>query len=596
MVEIKQREAMDPAYQWDLSSVFESDETFELSLESLKEQLPEVTAFKGRLSESPEVLADAIDTLENYSRQLHTLYVYTSLKRDQDQGNDTYQRYEAQASQLLSEYAAATSFFQPELLAIDPEELEDFIRRSERLQFYRHYLEDATRQRKHVLSPAQEKLLAQAREVLSAHSDTFSLLNNADLSFGTIKDEAGQEVPLTHGSYSKYMESTDRRVRRDAFEGLYAQYEQFKNTFASLVSTQMKSGNFRAKARHYDSARQAALDSHNISEDVYDTLVDTVNEALPLLHEYVALRKDMLGLDTLEMYDMYTPLLGDPPISFTYDEAKDVVLKALAPLGSDYTAILTRAFDEKWIDVYENKGKRSGAYSSGSYDTKPYILMNWQDGLNSLYTLVHELGHSVHSELSNTHQAYVYSNYPIFLAEIASTTNENLLTQYLLDTYQDKETQAYVLNHFLDGVKGTVFRQTQFAEFEHFMYTQEAAGEPLTAQFLSKHYQELNAKYYGSSVNSDSQIALEWARIPHFYYNYYVYQYATGFSAATYFAQGILKGEAGMLESYVNFLKSGSKDYPIAIMQEAGLDMTQTDYIQATLNAFNERLQAFKAL
>lgn len=365
---------------------------------------------------------------------------------------------------------------------------------------------------------------------------------------------------------------------------------------ASILSTTVKTNNFNAKVRHYDSARHASLSRNNIPESVYQTLLDTVGNRLDLLHRYVALRKDLLKVDQLEMYDMYTPLLGDAPIKFTYEEAKEVTLKALAPMGEEYLAIISEAFEERWIDLYENKGKRSGAYSSGTYDSKPYILMNWQDNVNWLYTLVHELGHSAHSYLTHQYQPYVYGDYSIFLAEIASTTNENLLTSYLLDTYEEPHIRLYILNHFLDGLKGTMFRQTQFAEFEHLMYQSDAEGIPLTQQYLSDEYERINEKYYGPAVNSKSEIAIEWSRVPHFYYNYYVFQYATGFAAATAFADKIVTGDQATLEAYLGFLKSGSSQYPIDTMNKAGLDMTQSDYIDATLDVFEARLNEFEAL
>ncbi|MGO3212452.1 MAG: oligoendopeptidase F, partial [Ruoffia tabacinasalis] len=448
----------------------------------------------------------------------------------------------------------------------------------------------------HVLPPEQELLLASASEVFGGATRIFGYLNNADFQFPTVKDSEGNDVQLTHGLYGKLLESTDRRVRKDTFEGFYSVYQQFENTLAQTLTTEIKTHNYNAKVRGFESARAAALFTNNIPESVYDTLLETVESRLNLLHRYVDLRKSLLNIDDLEMYDMYTPLLGEPPIAFTYEEAKEITLNALQPLGEEYLEIIRNAFDEQWIDVYENKGKRSGAYSSGTYDSKPYILMNWQDSLNSLYTLVHELGHSAHSYLTHANQPYEYGSYSIFLAEIASTTNENLLTNYLLRTYDDKDIQRYVLNHFLDGLKGTVFRQTQFAEFEHFIHDQDGNGQPLTAEFLSENYQKLNAKYYGPSVNSDSEIKNEWSRIPHFYMNYYVFQYATGFAAATAFADRIADGDKEALNSYLGFLKSGKSQYAIDTMKTAGLDMTKRDYIEQTLDVFEQRLAEFEAL
>ncbi|MBK0347778.1 oligoendopeptidase F [Aerococcaceae bacterium zg-ZJ1578] len=593
---LKTREEMDVQYTWDLSSMFESDAEQEAELETIKALLPEVAALSGTLSQSSEHLADAIDAYLALSRKISKAYVYAHLKNDQDTANATYQELNARTLQLYSQVEEATAFFSPEINSIEEETLKAFIEGNERLQAYAQFLDNITRKRAHVLSKEAETLLAQAGEIFQGASSTFSLLNNADLVFPEIEDENGNKVQLSHSLYGKLLESSNRRVRKDTFEQFYSVYNQFKNTMASVLSNNIKVNNFNAKVRGFNSARHAALFNNNVPESVYDTLLDTVGKRLNLLHRYTALRQQLLGIDDLQMYDMYTPLLGEAPIEMTYDEAKEITMKALAPLGEEYLAIMEEAFNERWIDLYENKGKRSGAYSSGMYDTKPYILMNWQDNVNWLYTLVHELGHSAHSYLTHKYQPYVYGNYSIFLAEIASTTNENLLTAYLLDKYEDPAVRLYILNHFLDGLKGTIFRQTQFAEFEHFMYTSDAAGQPLTQQFLSDNYRELNKKYYGEAVNSDSEIALEWSRIPHFYYNYYVFQYATGFSAATAFSKAILEGETGALERYLGFLKSGSSQYPIDTIKTAGLDMTQSDYIDAALDVFETRLNEFEAL
>lgn len=594
--QIKTRDQVEEAYTWDLTAMFADDAAWEQELTELQEKLPKLAAVQGSLSESPEQLTGAIEVLLDTQRSLEKIYVYASMKNDQDQNNTTYQTLDARAMQLYSQYAQTVAFFEPELLAIPEETLSKWIEENDSLAFYRQMLEDKTRFRVHVLSQEEELLLAQASEIFDGANKTFGLLNNADLVFPAIEDENGQQIQLTHSLYGKMLESSDRRVRQDTFKAFYSVYDQFKNTMASVLSTQIKTNNYKAKVRRFNSAREAALFRNNIPESVYDTLLSTVENRLSLLHRYVALRKELLKVDNLEMYDMYTPLLGDAPIKFNYEEAKEITLKALAPLGDDYVSIMQEAFDERWIDLFENKGKRSGAYSSGTYDSKPYILMNWQDNINWLYTLVHELGHSAHSYLTHKHQEYAYGDYSIFLAEIASTTNENLLTNYLLETYQEPHVRLYILNHFLDGLKGTMFRQTQFAEFEHFMYESDANGQPLTQQFLSDNYREMNAKYYGPSVNSDSEIALEWTRIPHFYYNYYVFQYATGFAAATAFSNWILAGKEGALEKYLGFLKSGSSQYAIDTMKTAGLDMTQSDYIDAALDVFENRLNEFETL
>ncbi|WIK67619.1 oligoendopeptidase F [Globicatella sanguinis] len=587
---------MNELYTWDLTSMYADDAAQEADAEAVKAMFPKLAEFSGKLAEGPEVLADALDLIGEAARKMSNVYVYAHLKNDQDATNSTYQEMYAKATQLYGQFGETVAYFEPELNTIPEATLTQFIDENDRLKHYQQHLDNMGRGRAHVLPQEQELLLAQASEVFQGASNTFGLLNNADLVFPTIKDEEGKEVQLTHSLYSKFLESSDRRVRKETFEKFYSVYDQFKNTMASILSTSIKVNNYDAKVHKFESARQAALFTNNIPESVYDTLVDTVNKRLDLLHRYVGLRKELLGLEDLEMYDMYTPLLGDAPIKMTYEEAKSITLEALAPLGEEYLAIMREAFEDRWIDLYENKGKRSGAYSSGTYDSKPYILMNWQDNVNWLYTLVHELGHSAHSYLTHKNQPYTYGSYSIFLAEIASTTNENLLTAYLLDKYEDPQVRLYIINHFLDGMKGTVYRQTQFAEFEHFMYQSDAAGQPLTQQFLSDNYRELNRKYYGEAVNSDSEIALEWSRIPHFYYNYYVFQYATGFSAATAFSKAILEGQEGALDKYLGYLKAGRSQYPIDIIKTAGLDMTQSDYIDAALDVFEQRLNEFEAL
>lgn len=590
--EVKPRNEVDSEFQWDLTSIFPDDRAFENALSGFPKKADAFQDYKGTLDQGADQVVTVLEALLAVSRELESLYVYAHLKHDQDTGDNKYLTYNSQAGALLAQVSEKISWFEPEVLAVS----EDVQKTLEDHSEYGHFFRELFAKKAHVLSPNEEALLAGASEIFGVSSTTFSLLNNADLKFGKVKDEEGNDVTLSHGSYGVLLESADRSVRENAFKQLYATYEGVKNTNASLMSGNIKGHNYTAKIRHYDSARQKALDNNNIPESVYDTLVDTVRKNTNLLHEYVALRKDMLGLDDLQMWDMYTPLTGDAPVKFTYEEAKEITFKALAPLGDQYLKDLAKAFDEKWIDVYENEGKRSGAYSSGAYDTNPYILLNWQDSLNDLYTLVHELGHSMHSYYTRSNQPYVYGDYSIFVAEIASTTNENLLTSYLLDTIEDKDAQIYILNHYLDGVKGTIFRQTQFAEFEKFMHESDANGQPLTADFLSENYFELNKAYYGPSIGEDKTIALEWSRIPHFYMNYYVYQYATGFSAANTLAKRLVEGEDGAVDKYLTYLKSGSSDFPINVMQKAGIDMTNATYIEETFAQFEQRLAELKGL
>ncbi|MDB6352550.1 oligoendopeptidase F [Trichococcus sp. K1Tr] len=581
---------------WDLTAIFATDEAFEKALDELAGAVPFVKALQGSIGSSSQSLLKGIEEVLKINQKLERVYVYSHLKNDQDTADNLYQNLHDKAISILTSVSEATSWFEPEILEIPEDELEKYLAENEQLQPYAHLLDSLTSAREHVLSAREEELLAGAGEIFAAPSKTFSVLNNADITFPTVKNEEGQDVQLTHGLYGQLMESPDREVREGAFKALYQTYEGLKNTFATTLSTNVKAHNYKAKVHKYESARAAALANNHIPEAVYDTLLQVVNEHLPLLHRYVDLRKELLGVEELHMYDMYTPLTGEAPIKYSIEAATEETLKGLQPLGEDYLAILQEAFGNRWIDWLENEGKRSGAYSSGAYDTNPYILMNWQDSLNQLYTLVHELGHSVHSYLTRKNQPYVYGDYSIFLAEIASTTNENILTDYLLKTQTDPKVRIYILNHYLDGFKGTIFRQTQFAEFEHYIHQQALAGVPLTQDFMTSYYAELNAKYYGPTVEKDPEIGIEWTRIPHFYYNYYVYQYATGFSAATALAKRIVEGEEGALEKYLSYLKAGNSDYPIEVMKKAGVDMTQSAYIEDAMKVFEERLNELEQL
>jgi oligoendopeptidase F len=599
MSETKQlptREEVAEASTWDLTKIFVDDSAFEAAFKELQEELTHASSYKGTLKNGGAAFLAALEYVLDVSRKLEKLYVYSHLKNDQDTANTTYQALYARASSLLAQTSEAISWLEPELLTLSDDVIWGYFEEEPNLAIYRHFVKQTVDNRAHVLPAEQEALLAAAGEIFGSPSNTFSVLNNADLVFPTIEGEDGEKIQLSHGIYGQLLESTDRRVREDAFKGLYSVYEQFRNTFASTLSANIKAHNYKAKVRKFQSAREAALSSNHIPESVYDTLVAVVNQNLPLLHRYMALRKRLLNVDELHMYDVYTPLLGEAPISYTYEQAIEKAVQALEPMGEEYLAIVKEAFTNRWIDVVENKGKRSGAYSSGAYDTLPYILMNWHDTLDQLFTLVHEMGHSVHSYFTRSNQPYVYGDYSIFLAEIASTTNENILTEHLLETETDPRVRAYVLNHYLDGFKGTVFRQTQFAEFEHFMHVEDAKGTPLTSEFLSDSYGNLNKKYYGDALEIDPEIRLEWSRIPHFYYNYYVFQYSTGFSAASALAGKILSEGPEALENYLNYLKAGSSDYPIEVMKKAGVDMTKADYLEDAMKMFEKRLNELEAL
>ncbi|MFD1852115.1 oligoendopeptidase F [Oceanobacillus bengalensis] len=594
--ELPKRTEIPEEKTWRLEDIFETDEVWNAEFKKLQEEIPAISEYQGKLSESADTLFELLTLQDKISERLGKLYTYAHMRYDQDTTNSSYQAMNAQAENVLTQAGSTMSFVVPEILAMDEGKIEAFVEEKEELELYKKTLDEITRQRPHVLSEKEEVLLAEASEALSTASQTFGMLNNADLTFPAVTDENGEEVDLTHGRYSRFLESKDRRVREEAFKAMHDTYGKFKNTFASTLGGNVKTHNFSAKVRNYESARQAALDNNNIPEAVYDNLVEAVNEKLPLLHRYTELRKKVLKLDELHMYDLYTPLVKDVEMKVTYEEAQDYVLKGLTPLGEEYTNIVKEGFDNRWIDVEENKGKRSGAYSSGAYGTNPYILMNWQDNVNNTFTLAHEFGHSVHSYYTRKNQPFRYGNYSIFVAEVASTCNEALLNDYLLNNLEDEKEKLYILNHFLEGFRGTVFRQTMFAEFEHDIHVRAQNGEALTADKLTEIYYDLNKKYYGEAVVSDEEIGLEWARIPHFYYNYYVYQYATGYSAATSLANQILTEGESATKRYLDFLKAGSSDYPIEVLKKAGVDMTSKEPILAALDVFEEKLNEMEKL
>lgn len=596
MKELPKRSDIPEERTWKLEDIFETDDIWEEELEQLKKDIPEMTAFNGKLNESADMLYNALKLQDELSERLGKLYTYARMRYDQDTTNSFYQALNSKAETLLTLASSSMSYLVPEILTIDEATLDNYLKEKEELRLYEHTLKEITRQRDHILSEKEEVLLAEASEPISSSSQTFSMLNNADLTFPSIQDENDEEVDLTHGRYIGFLESANRRVREDAFKAMYQTYGKFQHTFASTLTGNVKKDNFIAKVRNYDSARQAALDNNNIPEQVYDNLVEVVNEKLPLLHRYAALRKKVLELDELHMYDMYTPLIQDVDMKISYEKAQEYVLESLQPLGDEYVEIIKEGLENRWIDVEENKGKRSGAYSSGSYGTNPYILLNWQDSVNDLFTLTHELGHSVHSYLTRKHQPFRYGNYSIFVAEVASTCNEALLNDYMLNHLTDEKEKLFLLNHFLEGFRGTLFRQTMFAEFEHDIHKRLQNGEALTSEKLTEIYYDLNKKYFGDDVVSDEEIGLEWARIPHFYMNYYVYQYATGYSAATALASKILSEEEGAVDRYLNFLKAGNSDYPIEVLKKAGVDMTSKQPIIDALDVFEEKLNEMENL
>lgn len=592
---VKKREAIAENYKWDLTTIFATDEAFELELADASTALDDARALAGTLTDSAENLLAVTETELALMQRVEKLYVYASMKNDQDTMVSLYQEYQAKVTALYAKFNEVFAFYEPEFMTLSQETFAQFVIDQPKLQTYGHFFEQLFDRKAHVLSSAEEALLAGASEIFGAGAETFEILDNADIVFPTITDMQGQEVQLSHGNYISFMESSNRDVRKASYQALYSIYEQYQHTYAKTLQTNVKVHNFTAKTRHYQSAREAALSSNHIPESVYDTLVQAVNEHLPLLHRYINLRADILKIDDLKMYDVYAPL-STTDYKFTYEEAVVKTQETLAIFGTDYLEKVKRSFKENWIDVQENKGKRSGAYSGGSYDTNPFMLLNWQDTLDNLFTLVHEMGHSMHSSFTRESQPYVYGDYSIFLAEIASTTNENILTETLLNDVEDEETRFAVLNHFLDGFRGTVFRQTQFAEFEHAIHEADAAGTVLTSEFLNQLYAELNEKYYGLAASNNPEIQYEWARIPHFYYNYYVFQYATGFAAASALADKIVNGTEQDKTDYLNYLRAGSSDYPLDVIVKAGVDMTSSDYLNAAFAVFEKRLTELEVL
>ncbi|SIS47826.1 oligoendopeptidase F [Salimicrobium flavidum] len=594
--ELPKREEIPTERTWKLDDIFETDEAWYEEFEQLKKEKEHFPPFENTLGDSGKRLYELFDLQDRFMERLGKLFTYAHMRSDQDTTNAYYQEMNTKAETLLTEASQAMSFIVPEILSLPEGTIEKFLKEYDPLKHYEHTLNELIRQKDHILSEKEEKLLAGFSEIAGAPAQTFGALNNADLTFSSIRDEDGNEVDVTHGRYMNFLKSDNRRVRKEAFQAMYDTFGAFKNTFASTLSANVKKNNFKATVRNYDNARQAALDSNKIPETVYDNLIEAVNERLDLMHRYVRLRKRVLELDDVHMYDLYTPLVKEVEMNVTFEEAQQKVIEGLKPLGEDYVDKLKEGFNNRWIDVEENKGKRSGAYSSGHYGTNPYILMNWQNNVDNLFTLAHELGHSLHSYYTHENQPYRYGNYSIFVAEVASTTNEALLNDYMVEQTTDEKEKLYLLNNFLEGFRGTVFRQTMFAEFEHDIHTREQNGEALTAEKLTELYYELNKKYFGDDTFIDEEIGLEWARIPHFYMGYYVYQYATGYSAATALANQIQEEGAPAVERYKDFLKAGSSDYPIEVLKKAGVDMTSKAPVLEALDVFEQKLDEMERL
>ena len=594
--ELPKRSEVDVAFTWKLEDMYETVDAWEADVKKAQALAKELAAMEGTLLSSPQNLFEALEKESELMQVLDLASNYTNRLSDQDTKNTENQALNMRLGVIISDIVSDLSFMEPEIISADTELLEKFYQELPALEFYRNYINESLRMKPHRLSAEMEKLIAMTSEMGRTAPSAYSIFNNSDLTFPEMQDEDGETVRITHGRFIGLLESADRRVRKEAFEKLYHTYDQYKNTLASLYSGQIKKLIFHAKVRNYNSTLEAAVDGNNVSPKVYENLLATVNNNLDKLHRYVSLRKKYLGVDELHMYDIYTPMLPDFAKKISYEEAKETVLKALAPLGEDYVKVVEEGFNNRWIDVYENEGKRSGAYSAGAYGTHPYVLLNHNDTLDNMFTLAHEMGHAMHSYLSNETQPYIYSHYKIFVAEVASTCNEILLMEYLLKNTTDKKERAYLLNHYLDSFKGTVYRQTMFAEFEAETNRMAEAGESLTADVLSKLYHEINSKYYGPDMISDPEIAVEWARIPHFYYNFYVYQYATGFTSAVAIAHNILKNGAPAVEAYKEFLRSGCTQDPVSLLKIAGVNLETPQPIQDALDVLDGILKEMEEL
>ncbi|WP_394273798.1 oligoendopeptidase F [Butyricicoccus sp.] len=589
------RSEADPKYTWAIHDVYATDELWNADLERARTFPQQLAAYKGRLGESAQTLYEFLRLGDDMNVLFDALYGYAQRKSDEDTTNPTYQGMASQAMNVMVAVDAAGSFETPELLAIPDETLEQFYRDEPSLETYRLYLTRVREKRAHILSDAEEKLLAAAGEISQSPDTIYSMFGDADLKFPPAVDSEGKSHPVTHGTYIPLMHSQDRVLRKSAFESIYGVYSSFRNTAAAILTAQVKQLKFHADARKYDSTLQASLDGNHVPVEVYYNLIDAVHQNMQPMYRYVALRKKLLGVNELHMYDLYTPIVSDVDVNIPYEEAKQTVYDALAPMGDEYRAILKEGFDNGWIDVYENVGKCSGAYSAG-LRVHPYVLLNYSGTLDSMFTLAHEMGHAIHSYLSNRTQPVAYSNYSIFVAEVASTCNEALLMQHLLNTTTDKRRRAYLINYFLEQFRTTLYRQTMFAEFELEINRRNERGESLTAASLNELYHELNGRYFGDGIVIDSEIDVEWARIPHFYYDYYVYQYATGYSAAIALSRRILKEGEPAVKDYINFLSGGCSADPITLLRGAGVDMATAQPINEALRLFDELIDEMEQL
>ncbi|HHT48450.1 MAG TPA: oligoendopeptidase F [Firmicutes bacterium] len=588
-----QRAEVPVEYRWQLEDLYPTTEAWEEDLKTVEALADEFVSYQGKIGDSAATFRQVLELRDRMSRLMDKTFVYAKMKRDEDNSESASQALVERAQALMVRVGTMASFFLPELMAIPQSQWEEFLQVDPELNQYRHFLEDLVRRKQHILSPEEERILALSGEIADSGENIFSMLNNADLEFPMVHDEEGREVALSHGRYLRFLESKKRAVRQEAFLSLHRTYQRYRNTLAAALNSGVKSNIFYARARRYPSALTAALDDDHIKEDVYHNLIDGIHQGLPLVQQYFRAKQDLLQLEEIHPYDLYVSPVADFELKVTYEEAQKMVKAGLGLLGEEYGALLDQAFAERWIDVYENKGKTSGAYAWGCYDSHPYILLNFQGTGNDLFTLAHELGHALHSYLSNRAQPYINAQYPIFLAEIASTVNEVLLVRYLIDQAQSKEELLYYLHHFLEHFRGTVFRQTMFAEFERLIHAQVEKGEALTPDWLEEEYYHLAQVYHGPGVVLDPELKAEWSRIPHFFYNFYVYKYATGFCAAVAFVQKFIREGSAAVEAYLELLRSGGTDYPLVLLAKAGVDLAQPQPITDAMTMFQELLTGF---
>lgn len=595
-MEVKDRKDIDVKDTWNLESIYANNELWEEDYAALEKDAAEFAKLKGAIEADVSKIPAVLDAYYGLHRRLSKLSVYARMRFDQDTTDSTYQTMSAKIGSLGVKIGAASAFVEPEILSYSKEQLEAAEKENERTAYYGRKIEEMLRGQEHTLDAEKEELLAAAGDMAEAPDDIFSVLMNADMKYPDIVLEDGTHLPLTNSTYISYMESPDRAVREGAFKTLYGQIASLKNTFVAIYRGNLKQAKFYAQSRKYSSARAMYLADSNVPESVYDNLLSAVHEALPMMYRYVAVRKKVLGVDKLHMYDVYTPIVAAQNQTYEFEQAKQMVLEALKPMGEDYLSHAREGLENRWIDIYPNKGKKGGAYSWGCYDSQPFILLNYTKNLDSVFTLIHEMGHSIHSYYSRTAQDYAYSDYKIFVAEVASTCNECLLMHDLLEKTTDKEQRKYLLNHYLDSFKGTLFRQTMFAEFEKNAHDYFAQGKPLTAEALSQMYLELNQKYFGPDMEKDEEIAYEWMRIPHFYTPFYVYQYATGYSAAVALSAKILKEGKPAVDAYMSFLKGGESKDPIDLLKMAGVDMTTEKPVADALALFGELVTELETL